>query len=81
MAAPFSKYSCRVTATDLNVVDNDARMVPPVNADVSLSGGAMIFTFVSDGATCFISSSNRFPNPLNFVDPPCARRSHFHEKP
>lgn len=41
------------------VVDNDAKMVPPVNAENSRSGGACTRNFVSAGATFLKSFSNR----------------------
>lgn len=54
MLGPLSSYSC----LEIHIcwkVDKDAKMEPPIQTEYLRSGGAMILTFIDDGARAVIS--------------------------
>ena len=54
MDGPDSSYSC----FEIHIcwkVDNEAKIEPPIQTEYFLSGGAIILTFIEDGAKAVIS--------------------------
>ncbi|KAH3683828.1 hypothetical protein WICPIJ_005202 [Wickerhamomyces pijperi] len=69
MAGPDSSYSC----LEIHIcwkVDKEAKIEPPIQTEYFLSGGAMILTFMEDGAKAVISFCIRSAIPGNMVVPP-----------
>ena len=69
MDGPDSSYSC----FDIHIfwkVDSDARIEPPIQVEYFLSGGAMILTFMPEGANAVISLCILSAKPGNKVLPP-----------
>ena len=69
MDGPLSSYSC----LEIHIcwkVERDARMEPPIHTEYLRSGGAMILTFIEDGARAVISFCMRSEMPGYMVVPP-----------
>lgn len=69
MDGPDSSYSC----FEIHIcwkVDNEAKIEPPIQTEYFLSGGAIILTFIEDGAKAVISFCIRSAIPGNMVVPP-----------
>jgi hypothetical protein len=65
----LSSYSC----LDIHIcwkVDRDVRIEPPIQIEYFLSGGAMIFTFMLEGANAVISLCILSARPGYMVFPP-----------
>ena len=69
MEGPDSSYSC----LEIHIcwkVEREARMEPPIQTEYLRSGGAMILTFMEDGASAVISFCMRSEIPGYMVVPP-----------
>lgn len=69
MEGPLSSYSC----LEIHIcwkVDRDAKIEPPIQTEYFRSGGAMILTFMDDGARAVISFCIRSEIPGYMVVPP-----------
>src|SRR4051812_16190708 len=69
MEGPLSSYSC----FEIHIcwkVESEARMEPPIQTEYLRSGGAMILTFIEDGASAVISFCMRSEIPGYMVVPP-----------
>lgn len=69
MLGPLSSYSC----LEIHIcwkVEREARMEPPIHTEYLRSGGAMILTFMLDGARAVISFCMRSLMPGYMVVPP-----------
>merc|ERR1711975_125958 len=69
MDGPDSSYSC----LEIHIcwkVDREDRMEPPIHTEYLRSGGAMILTFMEEGARAVISFCMRSAMPLYMVVPP-----------
>lgn len=69
MDGPLSSYSC----FEIHIcwkVERDARIEPPIQTEYLRSGGAMILTFIDDGARAVISFCIRSEIPGYIVVPP-----------
>ena len=69
MEGPLSSYSC----FEIHIcwkVEREARMEPPIQTEYFRSGGAMILTFMEDGARAVISFCIRSEIPGYMVVPP-----------
>lgn len=69
MDGPLSSYSC----FEIHIcwkVERDAKMEPPIQTEYLRSGGAMILTFIDDGASAVISFCIRSEIPGYIVVPP-----------
>merc|ERR1712138_158576 len=69
MDGPDSSYSC----LEIHIcwkVDREDRMEPPIQTEYLRSGGAMILTFMEDGARAVISFCMRSAMPVYMVVPP-----------
>lgn len=69
MDGPDSSYSCLEIHICWNV-DRDARIEPPIHTEYFLSGGAMIFIFMVEGAKAVISFCILSAIPGYMVVPP-----------
>merc|ERR1739844_173976 len=69
MDGPHSSYSCLVIHICWKV-EREAKMDPPIHTEYFLSGGAMIFIFIVDGARAVISFCIRSAIPGYIVVPP-----------
>src|SRR5690242_2122249 len=69
MEGPLSSYSC----FEIHIcwkVEREARMEPPIQTEYLRSGGAMILTFMEEGARAVISFCIRSEIPGYMVVPP-----------
>ena len=69
MDGPLSSYSC----LEIHIcwkVDREAKMEPPIQTEYLRSGGAIILTFIDDGARAVISFCIRSEIPGYMVVPP-----------
>src|SRR4051794_19677202 len=69
MEGPLSSYSC----FEIHIcwkVDKEAKMEPPIQTEYFRSGGAIILTFMDDGARAVISFCIRSEIPGYMVVPP-----------
>lgn len=69
MDGPLSSYSC----LEIHIcwkVDSEAKMEPPIQTEYLRSGGAMILTFMDEGARAVISFCIRSEIPGYMVVPP-----------
>lgn len=69
MDGPLSSYSCFEIHICWNV-DKEAKMEPPIQTEYLRSGGAMIRTFMDDGARAVISFCILSEMPGYMVLPP-----------
>ena len=69
MEGPLSSYSC----FEIHIcwkVESEAKMEPPIQTEYFRSGGAMILTFIEEGARAVISFCIRSEIPGYIVVPP-----------
>merc|ERR1712183_210292 len=69
MPGPASSYSCLEIHISWKV-EREAKMEPPIQTEYFLSGGAMILTFMVEGAMAVISFCMRSAIPGYMVVPP-----------